>query len=116
VLIGQTIFLPSSGSPSATYFGPWIPRQGDAFTAVVQILNAFATTGWTVTVKLETKDNEQDDGSALPLGSYNMTAVGTQSSKFTGCLELVRYRFECASGGTARWLHLRCNPIIWNPN
>ncbi|MBL8756596.1 MAG: hypothetical protein JNK15_25095 [Planctomycetes bacterium] len=121
MLIGQTIFIPGSGTPGVNYFGAWMPRHGDALTAVFEVLRASATTGWSIVCKVQTKDSEDSDASASDLGSVTIDAAATWPiNKFTavltGAKELVRIKFECNGAGTDRWVHMRTNPIIWQPN
>ena len=47
MLIGQSLFIPGSGTPGVRYYGPWMPRQGDAFTAAIQVLGP-SSTGWSL--------------------------------------------------------------------
>lgn len=116
MLIGQTVFVPAAGSPGVTYYGPWMPRQGDACTAVAEVINASAASGWTFKLTIETKNNEDPDTGATPLGNNATSAVGTFTVPVTACLELIRYVISGTGGGTDRWIHYRCNPPIWNPN
>jgi hypothetical protein len=40
----------------------------------------------------------------------------TTSSNFTGCKELVRYKFTLQGSSAVRWVHFRTNAPIWLPN
>ncbi len=121
MLIGQTIFIPSAGSPGVTYFGPWMPRQGNAVTAVIEALKASHPTLWSLKCELQTKNNEDSDP-VYPAGVLGSVTVGpttpsTLSSPLTGCKELVRFIFSGTGGGGGdRWVHFRANPLIWQPN
>ena len=116
MLIGQTVFIPASGSPGVQYHGPWMPRQGNSFTGAMEILKA-SSSGWTFKCSVETKNAEDPDSAAVGIGSaIAMTAAGTQTESYTGCLELVRYVFDGLGAGTDRWIHYRMNPPIWQPN
>jgi hypothetical protein len=53
---------------------------------------------------------------ATNLGNFNASAVGTTTKAITGCLELVRYKYSFSGNSTDRWIHLRMNPPIWQPN
>lgn len=112
MLIGQSVFIPSS---SVIYYGPWMPRQGDAGTAVIEVLRE-SSSGWTLDYKVYTKNAEQPDSSEVIVGGAAVTSTGTHLSAFSGCKELVRVVYSCQGGGTDRWLHLRSNPIQWQPN
>jgi hypothetical protein len=116
MLIGQTMFIPASGAPGVAYYGAWGPRQGDAATALVELIRASAASGWSLRFLVETKDSEESDAEATSLGSLTMSSVSTGSLNVTGCKELVRLKFEGTGGGTDRWLHLRTNPFLWQPN
>ena len=117
MLIGQTIYAPGE-DPPAVYYTPWFPRQSDAFTAVIEILKASGA--YDMTVEIQTKNQEQADSSAVPLGStYNITSTThfTSTELRTGALELVRYEFTVlGADGTARWIHFRSNSPQWQPN
>ena len=117
MLIGQTVFVPAAGAPGVKYYGPWMPRQGNAFSGVLVAIKASAASGWTLKADFETKNNEDADSAATTLsGSVTLTATGTGSVSITGCKELVRCLFSCTGGGTDRWIHFRMNPPIWQPN
>lgn len=113
MLIGQTLLIPATGS--VEYFGPWMPRQGDSMGAVFELLRQSAG-GWTMKVFIETKNAEDPDSSLTSLGNFGPTGVGTFQGTFTGCLELVRYRYLINGSGTTAWIHGRNNPPIWQPN
>lgn len=118
MLIGQTIFVPAAGSPGVFYYGPWMPRQGDALTGVLEVLNASASSGWNLKLEIETKNNEESDASAVSLGGVTVSTAPAVTGSFAaaGCLELVRYRISGTGSGTDRWIHFRANPPIWQPN
>ncbi len=113
MLIGQTVLVPSS--PGALYFGPWMPRQGDAFTAVLEILRDSGG-AYSVQCDVETKNMEAPDSSASTLGTVTGTAVGTTTGLVTGCLELVRYKFRTTATSSNQWVHFRTDAPIWQPN
>ena len=115
MLIGQTVFVPAAGAPGSVLYGPWMPRQGNAFTAILELIRASAA-GWSFKVEIETKNAEDSDASPTNLGAITQTTTGTYPGAFTGCLELVRYKFSLTGGGTDRWIHFRMNPLIWQPN
>jgi hypothetical protein len=114
MLIGQTIFVPSTGSPGTVLYGPWMPRQGNAFTAVIELMKT-SSTGWTFVLGIETKNAEDKDSDATSLASSSLTTIDTHELAATGCKELVRYKFSVTSGAE-RWIHFRMNPPIWQPN
>lgn len=115
MLIGQSVLIPASGDPGVTYYGPWAPRQGDSGTAVLEIMKA-SSSGWGIIYEVETKNAEDPDSDAARIGYVNISAVGTHTAQFSDCLELVRVKHKCTGGGTARWIHMRSNPIQWQPN
>lgn len=112
MLIGQSVYIPAS---SSAYDGPWMPRQGDAGTAVIEVLKE-SSSGWTVNCKVYTKNAEEPDSAAVQIGGGGITSTGTHLWPFDSCKELVRVQYSCLGEGTARWLHLRSNPIQWQPN
>jgi len=116
MLIGQSLFVPGTGTPGVRYFGPWMPRQGDAFTAVIEVLKQSGT-GWSLVLEVQSKNQEDPDSAAGVLASSSsLTTTGTFSVSANKALELVRYCLVCTGSGTDRWLHLRMNPILWQPN
>jgi hypothetical protein len=116
MLIGQSLFIPGLGSPGVTYNGPWMPRQGDAFTANIEIMRQ-SSSGWGLVLEVQTKNQEDSDSAANVIASSSsLTATGTFSVGGNKALELVRCCLVCTGGGTDRWLHLRMNPFIWQPN
>jgi hypothetical protein len=115
MLIGQSVYVPADSDPGVIYYGPWLPRQGDSGTAVLEILKE-SSPGWEVVYKVYTKNAEDSDAAASNIGGMTATTVGTHLGDFSGCKELIRVLYWCKGGGTARWLHLRSNPIQWQPN
>lgn len=116
MLIGQTVFVPAAGAPGTVLYGPWMPRGGNAFAAVLELMRASATTGWSFKVDIETKNAEDSDAAPTNLGAITQTTAGTYAGTFTGCLELVRYKYLITGGGTDRWIHFRMNPPVWQTN
>ncbi len=121
MLIGQSVFIPASGSPGVVYFGAWMPRQGNSLKAVFQALRASSTSGWSIVCTIQTKNAEDSDAAPTDLGSATINAsvtypINAISAVLTGAKEMVRVKFSCSGGGTDRWVHLRSNPIIWQPN
>jgi hypothetical protein len=112
MLIGQTVFVPAAGDPGVVYDGPWMPRQGNNFTCVLEIMRQ-SSSGWDLVVDIETKNAEDSDAAATSLGSLT---ASTPIKDFSGCLELVRYKYSFSGNGTDRWIHFRMNPLIWQPN
>lgn len=113
MLIGQTVFMPTSAGVGVVYHGPWMPRQADSFTAVFEVIKA-SSAGYTFKCEVQTKNDEDADTAAASLGSVIVTA--TQSVRVTKCKELVRYVYACTSPGADRWIHFRANPPMWEPN
>ncbi len=120
MLIGQTILVPGEAA-YVTYYGPWMPRGGNAFTAVLEIMKTSAT-GWVFNVEIETKNAEESDASATLLSSFQVLNTGTfrgaatGTGVATGCRELVRYKFYIRGATSEQWIHFRMNPPIWQPN
>jgi hypothetical protein len=114
MLIGQTVFAPATGT---TYYGPWFARQGDALTAVLEVIDGMGT--FSLKIEVQTKNNEDADSSAATLsGSKTVSSVTTDQLSVSRAKELVRYKFT-ASGdgeGTDSWIHFRTNSPIWQPN
>jgi hypothetical protein len=114
MLIGQSLFAPNGST--VTYYGPWMPRQGNTFLAVVQVMKQSAS-GWSVVCDIETKNAEDPDSAVgSPIGTVTITTPTTGRATATGCLELVRTKYSVTGSGGDRWLHLRANPPIWLPN
>jgi hypothetical protein len=116
MLIGQSVV--AAQSDGATYYGPWMPRQGDALSVVLEVIDAM--TPFTLTCEVQTKNNEDSDASATLLtGDAELTATGTDTLSTTGAEELVRFKFTAIGDTVGRadtWVHFRTNPIIWQPN
>lgn len=115
MLIGQSVIAPTT--PGATYRTPWFPRQGDAFTAVVEMIR---TSGGVITVdcQIQTKNNEDSDLGLFDLGapfSVSTTAGAVTTSTTAGALEQVRLVFTVV-GNSRSWIHFRTNAPIWQPN
>lgn len=114
--IGQSVLAPTGG---ADYFTPWVPRQGDAFRAVVELLRtsgaiaSFSCVG-------QTKNREDSDDDAVDLAGSPLTVTTTpgdvSTATFSEARELVRYKFSIAGSSALRWVHFRSNPMIWLPN
>lgn len=114
MLLGQTVMAPTAG---ATYYGPWMPRRGNGFLAVLQVFLASSTSNtYTVKVEVQTKNAEDVDPTTALTGSITVNDVGVEEALFSGCLELVRYKYTLTGVSLDRWVHLRMNPPIWQPN
>lgn len=114
MLIGQSVYVPAD--PGARYYGPWTPRQGNSGTAVLEIIKESAS-GWTLTLEVETKNAEDSDASATVIGGLTpITTTGIHRGQFSDALELVRVVYEIVADHDPYWLHLRSNPIQWQPN
>lgn len=114
MLIGQSVIAPIAG---AVYYSPWMPRQGDGFTAVVEVI-ADSGAAYTLKCDVETKNNESADSAVSgTIGSVTITGPGAAVGEATAlhCLELVRYKYT-ATGTALEWVHFRANPPIWQPN
>jgi hypothetical protein len=113
MLIGQSVIAPTT--PGAVYFSPWFPRQGDACTAVLEILK---TSGgaFSLSCEVQTKNQEQSDASATVLATIAASAVGTATGLVSGCRELVRYKFTATGTSAQQWIHFRSNAPQWQPN
>ncbi|MCK5944048.1 MAG: hypothetical protein KAI24_18830 [Planctomycetes bacterium] len=113
MLIGQTVLLPTD---AATYYSPWFPRQGEGFTAVLEVLMD-STGAYTFKCDVETKNAEDADSSVgTPLGNTTASGTGTTTVSVTGCLELVRFKFTAQGTSALQWVHYRMNAPIWQPN
>lgn len=113
MLIGQSVVAPIGG---ATYYGPWMPRQGDGLTAVFEIIDAM--TPFNLVCKVQTKNREDKDSSAsLLTGSATFTTATTDHFTTSGAKELVRFQYTLSGDeSNDTWIHFRANPIIWQPN
>ena len=116
MLIGQSVFLPAGERPEVVYHGPWMPRQGNSGTAVLQIIKE-SSPGWEVLYEVQTKNAEDSDAAASVIGGPStITTTGTHRQSLSGAKELVRVVYSCQGGNGPRWLHLRSNPIQWQTN
>lgn len=114
MLIGQSVLAPAGG---AEYHTPWVPRQGDAFTQVVEFLRASGAL--TMSCMVETKNNEDPDTSAVSLGAafaVTTTAGSVTTAARSGARELVRCTITVTGTSADEWVHFRSNPPIWQPN
>lgn len=120
MLIGQTVYIPALGSPGVKFYGPWMPRQGDAFSCLLEVIKASAASGWSLKMDFETKNNEDPDSGATGLANaLTASGAGTVGVENTGCKELVRFVYSGTGGGSSgldRWVHFRVNPLMWQPN
>lgn len=118
MLIGQSVLAAGNEDPGLVYYTPWMPRQGNNFTAVVEVIAVGGS--YTLTCALQTKNSEDSDASPSAIGSGDTSASAPTTltvSNTGGALELVRYKFTAASGTTsATWIHFRSNAPIWQPN
>ena len=115
MLIGQTVIAKTS--PGTVLYGPWFPRQGNKFTAIVQVIRVSGISG-TVNFRLdvETKNREASDASPTALGNGNRTGAGMLEVANTGALELIRYKFTITGNSGVEWVHFRSNPPLWLRN
>ena len=118
MLTGQTILIPTT---LTSFYGPWVPRQGNALCWVAQYVNKSGGTISTLTMEVQTKNREDSDSGVSTIGSaatITTTAVGdvTASSVLTGTKELVRYKFNLQASGSTQWVYLIINEPIWLPN
>jgi len=114
MLIGQTIILPV-GPEYTDYYGPWMPRGGNAFSATLEVMRESAA-GWDFEAKVETKNAEDNDSAASQIGSLSRTTPCFDTQLISDCLELVRYHFKVRATTSQKWIHFRMNPPIWQPN
>ena len=114
MLIGQSVVAHGSGT---TYYGPWMPRQGNSLSAVLEVIDHMPP--FSLKCEVQTKNNEDSDASAsLLTGNVTRTSNGTSNFTTSGCEELVRFKFTATGDGetTDTWVHFRTNPPIWQPN
>ena len=142
MFIGETLTAENYTDPGDTtlkahpsiVYTPWIPRGGDEGTFAMEVL-ALSWQELTSNTSLpelimtvETKNSEQDDGAATPKGSVtaaNTTAgsLGVKSVSATGCLELVRCKFELTDTAASidivarvYYAVFRCLNVSWSTN
>ena len=83
-------------SDTVSLFSPWMVRRGDNIQIVAEAL-AFIGSSPELSVELYTK-NSEDPGDGDPLGTaLTITSVGPASKEFSGCDELVRYKYTYSS-------------------
>lgn len=119
MLIGQSLIAPVT-EPHEVH-GPWFPRQGDKFTAVVEVIRTSNLGGGpTLTVSFETKNQEDADNEVVgTIGTKTWTGIMapfTDNFSCSGCKELVRCVYQLSSEESEEWIHLRLNPPIWQVN
>jgi len=117
MLIGQTV-IATTGT-GAKYYSPWFPRQGDAFVAVFEVLRASDSANTSLSCVVQTKNNEDTDAapdSVATISTISTTTGATTQQLCTGCKELVRYKFTATGTSSARWLHFRAMPPMWQHN
>ena len=115
MLIGQTILAKTT--PGTILYGPWFPRLGNKFIAVVQVVRVSGISGTTnFGLEVETKNREDSDASPTALGNGNRTGVGMLEVTSTGALELVRFKFTITGNSGSEWCHFRSNFPLWLRN
>ncbi len=118
MLIGQSVLAPTAASGAGVYYSPWMPRQGDDFTAVFEVITDSGG-DYTLTCDVETKNAEDSDSAVSGnIGTVTITGPGAQVKEVgaLGALELVRYKFTATGTSAIQWIHFRSNPPIWQPN
>lgn len=108
MVIGFTLFK-LDGNP---YFSPEFPRGGlaAAFSGdVSHVLTA------NLTISVETRNSEQTGWT--PLGSFAVvTAIGPIGVDLTGCMEIVRFKYEFDAGDPPdAAVHLLMQAPSWRP-
>lgn len=109
MLIGQSVLAPTTPTD---YYTPWMSRQGDKLTAVIEVIKASSAT-YSLTVYVQTKNAEDADAALSVIGTGSGTGLFEVSG--SGALELVRLRFKL-SDTSLGWIHFRSNAPIWQPN
>lgn len=90
---------PWGRNPRVRYYGPWMTRQSDAFTAAFQVLGQSGS-GWSLVLEVQTKNQEDPDSaaSALPNTVTVTTANSTSTVSNKKAKELVRCCLICTGG------------------
>ena len=106
-IIGDVIF---EGFNS--FFSPWFARGGDAARFAIEII---AISGVSLSWEVETKNSEDADSSAVQIGTTTTTTTTgiSRTGKFTGCKELVRYKYKTGATDSIDWVHLRALNPAW---
>lgn len=115
MLIGQSVLAPTE---AATYYSPWMPRQGNDLTAVIEVITDSGHT-YSLVCSIETKNNEDADSAVSGnIGTVTITGPGATVAEMSGsdALELVRFKFVASVETTQAWIHFHSNPPIWQPN
>lgn len=104
MLIGQTLILLPAGDSYVECLGTWMPRQGDAATFTLEVLNFGADNSGNPRIVLDILEKNLDDtggGSAKSVvaGSNARTGVGLATFRVDTCKELVRYRVRLSTQG-----------------
>ena len=109
-VIGQVLI-------EGTFYSPWFPAGGDGAEFTFMVM---AGTG-SLTVEVETKKSEDDDGAAIPLGSAS-GGVGTPvtfpaghalgTTGAPGFFDLVRLKYTVSEGS----VHMYVNNPSWYRN
>jgi hypothetical protein len=118
MLVGQTLLAPSA--VGQTYNGPWLSRQSDQATFLLEILR-ISSANCSVTVTVQHKMKEEIDTSAATLVAFAAVAAVGVYTKSTaagsGMKELVRYTYLVKYlGAVPEWVHLRMDDPVWQPN
>jgi len=108
MVVGFTL-LKLDGSP---YFSPEFPRGGLAATFAGDVTHVLSAN---LTITVETRNSEQTGWT--PLGSFAVvTVIGPISVDLTGCLEIVRFRYEFDGGDPSdAAVHLLMQAPSWRP-
>ena len=106
MLIGQSLIAPATGTHKV--FGPWFPRQGDKFTAVVEVIRTSNIGGGpTLQVAYQTKNQEVADSEVVgTIGSLLLATIiapTTGSFACSGYKEMVRCVYEVSADEDAEW-------------
>ena len=109
MILGETLQL-NSGT---THFGFWMPAGGNDGVASVEVF--LLKTANLLTVTMESKPSNTNDGAANAIGSVVLSSTTPQVYKFdvAGANDLVRYTIT-ASGSA--YVHLQFAQPLWQPN
>lgn len=131
MIIGQ-VLMATDNSGVKTYYGPWMPSEGNCAVMCCEVVATYQLQSFAVTV--QTKDSDESDKDAttpyngssnsITLSTETMTdfPVGTKLSDTTngGFKEPYRYKFvvtgPLAVGGGNGYVHCRMLNPSWLTN
>jgi hypothetical protein len=92
MLIGQSLIAPADGTHKV--LGPWFPRQGDKFTAVVEVIKA-SNIGGGVILQVAYETKHQEDADSAVVGTIGSGLTTSMTAPTT--VSFARRRISCSA-------------------